>query len=393
MRAYVEDRWWKVVYEDGKRKRVKTERYGKGTRYRARWTDPSGKWRSASYEKKGDADDKIDEVKQDLKAGSYIDPDAGKTDVGAFATQWLIGLGGDPSTKERVKQSMNKHVIPYFTGRAVETVAPSTIRTWLGELALGEGAKSVLFVYVNSIFEAAVDDRLIRTNPCQAKSLQKPRPPQRRIKPWTRAQLDSVYANLAPRYRAMVPVGAGCGHRIGEVFGLGVDDIDWDNEEIEIRRQVKLVGSKRVFAPPKRNSVRKVPLPRFTAKALREHMDQFPPVEVTLPWLEPDGDPVTVRLVFTNLRRNPIHRSTFMTEPGGWKRGTSKTAFEPEQDTGTHSWRHYFAASYLEHSGNVRALADFLGHKDPGFTLRVYGHLMPNSRSRARQILDDAWES
>src|SRR5690606_3699559 len=129
MRAYVEDRWWKVVYEDGKRKRVKTERYGNGARYRARWTDPSGKWRSASYEKKGDANDKIDEVKQDLKAGSYIDPDAGKTDVGTFATQWLIGLGGDPSTKERVKQSINKHVIPYFTGRAVETVAPSTIRT------------------------------------------------------------------------------------------------------------------------------------------------------------------------------------------------------------------------------------------------------------------------
>lgn len=389
--AHVRDRWWNVVYEGKKRKKVKTKRFGKGKRWNARWVDIDGRERSKSFEKKGDADDHIDEVKKDIKAGTYIDPDAGKMDVSVFAKKWLVGLNGDPSTREHIKRSMNKHVIPYFSGKAFETVAPGTLRTWLGELELGESAKSVLFVYVNSMFEAALDDKLIRTNPCQAKSLQKPRPPQRRIKPWTRTQLDAVHNNLAPRYRAMVPVGAGCGHRIGEVFGISVDDIGWKNEEIEIRRQVKIVNSKRVFAPPKRNSVRTVPLPRFTAKALHEHMEQFPPVEVTLPWLEPTGDLVTAKLIFTNQRTNAIHRSTFMTEPGGWKKGVANVAFEPEQDTGTHSWRHYFAAMYLEYSGNIRALADFLGHKDPGFTLRFYGHLMPNSRSRARKILDGAW--
>ncbi|PRY54896.1 tyrosine-type recombinase/integrase [Glycomyces artemisiae] len=393
MRAYVEDRWWKAVYEDGKRKRVKTERYGKGERYRARWTDMSGKWCSKSYDKKGDADAKIDEVKAELKAGTYIDPDAGKTDTAAFAKEWLKGLGGDIATKEKVRQILGKHFIPQFEGRPLEAVLTSTIRTWLGELPLEESTKAVLFVYVNSMFEAAVDDRLIRTNPCQARSLQKPRAPQRQVTPWNRDQVDSVHDNLLPRYRAMVLVGAGCGHRIGEVFGLAVDDILWDDEEIEIRRQVKFAGGKRLFAPPKHNSVRKGPLPRFTAQALREHMEQFPPVDVTLPWMEPGGELVTVKLVFTTTKGFPIHRSTFMTNPGGWKRGTSKTAFEPEQATGFHALRYFFAATYLENGGNPRGLADYLGHKDPGFTLRVYGHLMPNSRQRARKLLDDAWEA
>jgi excisionase family DNA binding protein len=38
----------------------------------------------------------------------------------------------------------------------------------------------------------------------------------------------------------------------------------------------------------------------------------------------------------------------------------------------------------------VRALADYLGHVDPGFTLRVYAHLMPAAEGRARAAIDAA---
>jgi integrase len=395
MAGHVEDRWWKVVYTDGKRKRIKTDRFGIGLRYRVRYFEAGGSERSKSFEdgKKQDAQDFLTEVQKDLKAGTYIDPDAGKTDTAAFTREWLKGLGGDSATKEQVNRQLGKHFIPYFTGRPLEACLTSTIRTWLADLPLEESTKAVLFVYVNSMFDAAVDDRLIRSNPCQAKSLKKPRAANRLVVPWNRAQLDSVQSKLAPRYQAMVPVGAGCGFRIGEIFGLDVDDIDFDAEEINLRRQVKLLSSKRLFAPPKRDSTRVVPLPRFVASALKAHMEQFPPQPVTLPWGELDGEEVTFNLVFTNVRKAAIHRSTFMYEPGAWRKGIGTTAFGPEQSTGTHALRHYYASTILENSGNIRALAEFLGHKDPGFTLRVYGHLMPNSRSRARQILDDAWEA
>ncbi|WP_234328642.1 MULTISPECIES: hypothetical protein [Streptomyces] len=35
------------------------------------------------------------------------------------------------------------------------------------------------------------------------------------------------------------------------------------------------------------------------ATALREHMEAFPPVDVTLPWLTPTGPKATHRLLFT----------------------------------------------------------------------------------------------
>jgi hypothetical protein len=39
------------------------------------------------------------------------------------------------------------------------------------------------------------------------------------------------------------------------------------------------------------------------------------------------------------------------------------------------------------------ALADYLGHSDPGFTLRTYTHLMPSSEDRTRQAVDAAFSS
>jgi hypothetical protein len=42
---------------------------------------------------------------------------------------------------------------------------------------------------------------------------------------------------------------------------------------------------------------------------------------------------------------------------------------------------------------DIRALSEYLGHHDPGFTLRTYVHLMPDADDRARQAVDAAFAS
>jgi len=37
---------------------------------------------------------------------------------------------------------------------------------------------------------------------------------------------------------------------------------------------------------------------------------------------------------------------------------------------------------------SIKELADYLGHADPGFTLRTYTHLVPSSHERARLAVD-----
>lgn len=58
------------------------------------------------------------------------------------------------------------------------------------------------------------------------------------------------------------------------------------------------------------------------------------------------------------------------------------------RENGFHALRHYFASACLHNGVDIRALATFLGHHDPGFTLRTYVHLMPSADDRMRQAVD-----
>ncbi|MEU7176290.1 hypothetical protein ABZ949_32955 [Micromonospora tulbaghiae] len=39
---------------------------------------------------------------------------------------------------------------------------------------------------------------------------------------------------------------------------------------------------------------------------------------------------------------------------------------------------------------SIKALSAYLGHADPGFTLRTYTHLLPTSEDRTRRAIDKA---
>jgi integrase len=41
-----------------------------------------------------------------------------------------------------------------------------------------------------------------------------------------------------------------------------------------------------------------------------------------------------------------------------------------------HTFRHTCASFLFEYERNVKQVADWLGHSDPGFTLRTYVHLL-----------------
>ncbi|MEU7087688.1 tyrosine-type recombinase/integrase [Streptomyces achromogenes] len=58
-----------------------------------------------------------------------------------------------------------------------------------------------------------------------------------------------------------------------------------------------------------------------------------------------------------------------------------------------HALRHFYASVLLEARENIKALTEYLGHSDPGLTLRVYTHLMPSSQERTRKAIEYAYES
>ncbi|MBA2948703.1 tyrosine-type recombinase/integrase [Streptomyces sp. PSKA28] len=62
------------------------------------------------------------------------------------------------------------------------------------------------------------------------------------------------------------------------------------------------------------------------------------------------------------------------------------------REHGMHALRHFYASVLLDAGENIKALSQYLGHSDPGFTLRVYTHLMPSSDGRTRRAVVGKYE-
>lgn len=213
-------------------------------------------------------------------------------------------------------------------------------------------------------------------------------------------RVRAVIAGLPKRFQAGGKLAFGCGLRQGEVFGFAVEDIDFKGGWIHVNRQVRLVGTKAVFALPKGNKMRSVPLPAQLAAAFKVHMKEFPPVAVTLPWAKPNGEPKTCRLLFVDEKSRAYNRSVF--NMGAWKLALAAAGVIPPRERGArylqaapedgmHALRHAYASVLLDAGESIKALSEFLGHSDPGFTLRTYTHLLPSSETRTCKAIDDAF--
>lgn len=391
--AHVEDRWYRTVRQPGGGKqRVKTDLFGNGLRYRVRYIGPDGRERGKSFpdRAKRAAEDFLVSVESDKLRGSYIDPAAGRVTFAEYAEHWLRTRAFDESTRESAEIRVRKHLIPFFGSRQLSAIKPGHIREWDSSMVgkLAPGTRSVVFAHLRSILAAAVDDERIAKNPCSARSVKPPRPVERRAVPWKPNEVSAIREGLAERYRLTVDLGAGCGMRQGEILGLSVDDLDFDGGWVHVVRQVKLVRSRLVFGLPKNDRDRRIPMPGSVAHALRRHGEVCKPVEITLPWEDPFSDErVTVRLLLTSPRRNAINRTTF--DDKSWRPALGAAGIVPTRATGMHALRHFYASALLDAGESIKALASYLGHADPGFTLRVYTHLMPASEERTRRAIDD----
>ncbi|MDT9693326.1 site-specific integrase [Streptomyces sp. P9(2023)] len=402
MAGHIQDRWYRTeTGPDGKSRRVKSERYGTGMRYRARYVGPDGTEKSKSFpdKQKRLADQWLAHIETDMSRGQYVDPRSARTTFQQYGERWLRNHQADPNTGFSMESQIRRHAFPYIGSRPLGSFKPEHIRDWVTELkdagVVGSYAR-VIYSNVRTVLNAAVDDGHLAKNPCAARSVKAPPVEAKRVVPWTADRVFAVRGELPERYQAMVDAGAGCGLRQGEILGLAVDAIDFETDTLHVVRQLKLSRSKPVFAPPKGGKLRDVPLPGPVADALRAHMKQFPPSDITLPWMTQRGPLVTHRLVFTAPLGNHVWRNMFNTDH--WKPALAAAGVIPDREEGEqtyaaarehgmHALRHFYASVLLDGGENVKALAEYLGHSDPGLTLRVYAHLMPSSRERTRKAV------
>ncbi len=172
------------------------------------------------------------------------------------------------------------------------------------------------------------------------------------------------------------------------MFGLSPADIDFLRGTVTVRRQVRLFKGRLSFRLAKGGKERTVPLPSPVREALAAHLAAYPAQPVSLGWDSPEGKPIVVDLVVTTPQGSALRRNTF--NPQVWTPALKAAHVERSRDNGCHALRHFFASVLLDAGESIKAVSDYLGHADPGFTLRTYTHLMPTSDERTRQAVDAA---
>ena len=358
-------------------------------RYVVRWRDPQGAQKTKSFGRRAEAERFRHTIGADVIRGHYIDPAAGRVSFRDYADAWLQVQTFDPLTAQAVAIRLRLHAYPVLGDKRMASIKPSTIQSWLRGLdALAWTYRRVIFANVSTVFSAAVDDEVLAKNPCKAASVRAPRGEHGKVTPWTRDEVLAVRAALPDRYRIVVALGAGLGLRQGEIFGLSPDDVDFLRGRVEVRRQVKLFnGNRQAFGPPKGGKTRIVPLPESVRAELAAHLKRFPPIRVTLPTGSPDGPVATESLVISSRERKSLNRNYF--NSAHWRKALAAAGLEPSRTNGCHALRHFYASTLLDAGESIKAVSQYLGHADPGFTLRTYTHLMPASDERTRRAVDE----
>jgi integrase len=408
----VYDRWHKSRIGPGEPRcrehdLVPSSVHGVGDRWQVRWRNEEGRQKKQNFARKTGKDPEVHadafdaRTQATLDDGSYIDPSSGEVTFRKFAEDWRKNRPHDPNTARRIELQLRLHVYPAVGHRTMRELGkrPSLTQAWIAGIKLAPSSAGQVIRDVSAIYIAAVEDGVMSRNPLASKAVIRPEIRDKRLaQTWTLGQLDSLAARLPARHQIIPYLGAGTGQRQGEMFGLAIDDedpdIDFLRRVVHIRRQVRLVGSTLCFSPVKNNKPHDVPLGDSLTPALAEHLRLYPAVPVTLPWLEPDGDLVTHKLILTRSGGLAMHRDR---ADDDWKDALVAAGLVPPRKKGDKRWpapgngmhrlRHTAASAWLSAGVNIAAVAEWLG--DTVATVQmIYAHMMPGDAGAGRRAVD-----
>lgn len=287
----------------GRRRRFGAIRRLPSGRYQARYPGPDGVMRPApeTFETIADADDWLAEKQTEIRRGDWRDPEAGSVNFKVYAEKWVEERELSVLSEDLYHYLLNDHILPTFGESDLDEITAPLIREWRAERLRTTKAKTTTakaYRLLKSIMETAVDDDLIKRNPCRIKGAGKEKAAERRIA--TVAQVDALADQLGPRWRLMVYLGAYGPLRPEELAGLRRRDVDIDALKITIRvAEPERTNGRRAPGDTKSDAgTRTVHLPEFLRLELRLHMELYP-------GKGPNG------LVFLGEKGAAFRRSTF----------------------------------------------------------------------------------
>lgn len=343
------------------------------SRWQVRYKGPDGIDRPApqTFDSKTSAERWLTVIEAEVIQGDWISPDAGRVLFGKYARDWIEERPGlRPKTVQLYRYLLRSHIDPTFAARSVADIKEPHVRRWRKNLLDAQvSAVTVAKAYrlLKAIFNTAVDDGLIRRNPCRIKGAGQERSPERPV-----LTVPEVYAladAVGGRYRALVLLGVFGSLRWGELAALRRSDIEMQARTVRISRQLsEQRGGGFAFGPPKSDAgQRVVAIPEVITSDLASHI-------VTYAAPGDDG------LVFTSPEGRPLRLSNFcrrVWRPALRAAGLPMIHF--------HDLRHTGNQLAANAGANLRELMDRMGHS----TTRAAMAYLHGSDQRQQAIADE----
>jgi integrase len=342
----------------------------KGEPWRVLWRDATGKQRQKTFTRKGDADSFADELRRELRGGSYIDPAARRT---LFGTQYDAWRSRRHAVRSAAEDSLaSNHVLPRWKDVALEDITHESLQSWVNDLrtrprvvgrddrghdVLGDPYAWATVRDCRQLVRDVLSDAVLtkRLGENVAEGVTVPNRPHRDITSddvLSPEEVAALVAEAPARWAAFLLCCSWLGWRLSEGLRITRGDLRLDLGRVTIR------GTK------SRAAVRVVPLPEPIVDALREHLRHHVRDQraSALLWPGDVEDPFTV--ADRSVVRRVLQRSL-------------KKAELHERGIDYRQLRHTAASLMLAAGVTPLDVSYRLGHADIATTLRIYTHLMP----------------
>ena len=222
-------------------------------RWEARYRDADGEQRGKTFDTKGAAREFLASVRVEIQRGEYVDPNRGRVPVESVSDDWLASLVHlKPKTLIDYESALRCHVLPRLGRTAVGKIDQRRVRRFIADL-LNDGVSAArvrkAVGTLRQILDLAVEDGLIRTNPCEGLKL--PRMNQQEMHFLTAEQVAMLAAAMPAQYQLLVAFAAYTGLRVGEIAALRARHIDLDRGRVMVVTAVSEVRGQLIEQDPK----------------------------------------------------------------------------------------------------------------------------------------------
>lgn len=350
----------------------------------------SQKWEAVSRSKR-DAEKRLGERMAAINSGTYRE--IKKETFDSFARRWLADYAAGrvkASTLTSYTGLIEKHIIPLIGQKLLTRIYPEDIQALIAErskekeIELPDGKKkktklsprtvNYMVIVLKAIFKRAYQWKLIQENPAEhTEKLREEHQEMDYLKP---QEIQLLLKHSEEPYKTLFLVAVLTGMRRGELLGLQWGDVDWNNNQILIRRSLDIKAGEdesgnywRFSSPKTRGSIRTVVMSPKLREALQIHRI--------------NGAVNPHDLVFCTKKGTPIDPDNLI-----------KQQFHPALDRAEirrirfHDLRHTYTALLIAQGAHAKFIQSQLGHSSIQTTMDLYGHLLPQTHHGVGEKLD-----